>query len=79
MALEVERETYRRILPDLLADPANVGRYVIIRGEAVGGVYPTVETAAEAACDRYGLEPFMLKKVVEKEEPLFFSRNLTRH
>jgi hypothetical protein len=78
MALETELATYRRLLPQLLADPTNVGRYALIQGETLAGLYPTIEECLYAGCDKFGLEPFMAKKVVEKEEVVYFSRNLTR-
>ena len=73
-----ELETYRRELPGLLADPEKTGKYVLIRGDVVAGVFPTQNEAIEAGYDTFGLVPFLAKHIVEKEEPLFFPRMLDR-
>ncbi len=76
MALERELELFARELPGLLADPANHGRYVLIGGDppAVAGVYATVELGLEAGYQRFELNPFLVKRIAEHEEPLYFSR-----
>ena len=76
MALEKELETFRRELPGLLGDAANRGRYALIQGEAVADLYSTFEEALAAGYDRFGLTPFLVKEVNDREEPRYFSRNL---
>ena len=75
-AIKTELETFRRVLPDLLADPANTGKYVLIHGETVSGVFPTRESGLDAGYERFELAPFLVKRIVEREEPKYFSRNL---
>lgn len=76
--LEKELETFRRELPRLLADPANRGKYVLIRGDVVAGIYPTMKDAVHAGYAVFGPPPFLAKMIAEHEEPLYFSRNLTQ-
>ena len=38
--LKTELETFQRELPKLLAEPANLEKFVLIHGENVAGVYP---------------------------------------
>jgi hypothetical protein len=77
MALEREMETFRRELPNLLAERANIGKYALIFQDRVEEVLPDFQAALEAGYDRFGLEQFMVKQIVEREIPVFFSRNIT--
>lgn len=76
MALERELELFARELPNLLADPTNHGKYVLIGGDppTVAGVYPTVDDAIAAGYEKFELAAFLAKKIQEREEPLYFSR-----
>lgn len=76
VALEQERATFQRELAGLLADPTNRGRFALVHRDVVADLFPTFEAALEAGYDRFGLEPFMVRIVVEHEEPQYFSRNL---
>ena len=78
MILDTEMATYRRLKPDLLADPAKRGRYVLIKGDELLGIYPTREEALLVGEERYLFEPYMVKQIVEVEPVYYFSRNLTR-
>jgi hypothetical protein len=74
--LETELKTFRRVLPDLLADSTNTGKFVLIHGDTVAGVFPTRESGLDAGYERFELAPFLVKRIVEHEEPKYFSRNL---
>lgn len=78
VALEKEMEAFRRELPALLADPVNVGRYVLIGGDPAGvvGVYATFDAALASGYDTFGLASFLVKEVTDHEKPHYFSRNL---
>jgi hypothetical protein len=76
VALEQELETFRRELPGLLADPANVGRFALVHGDAVAGLYATFDEALAAGYEKFELKPFLVKEVVAHEIPSYFSRNL---
>lgn len=75
--LEKELETFHRELPQLLANPENHGKAVLIRGETVEGIYLTQHDAITAGYERFGLVQFLAKKILEQEEHYYFSRNLT--
>ena len=47
-------------------------------GSEVAGVWTSFDDALEAGYERYGLDPFLVKEVVEYEEPRYFSRNITK-
>jgi hypothetical protein len=76
VALEKEMDTFLRELPRLLADPLYNGMFALIRGDEIVNAYSSFETALAAGYDRFGLEPFLIKEVVEHEQPKYFSRNL---
>lgn len=76
MALEREMETFRRELPGLLANPLNHGKYALVFGDRVEGVYPSLDEALKQGYERFGLEPFMVKQILADEQPLYFSRDV---
>ncbi len=61
--------TFRANLPALLEKDA--GRFVLIHGEDIVGVWDTKEQALEEGYDRIGLEPFLVKQVMAHETPIF--------
>jgi hypothetical protein len=71
MALEKELATYRRELPNLLA---NTGKFVLIHGDAVAGIWETYPDAIQEGYRLFGLEPFMVKQIQAVE----FVHSLTR-
>src|SRR5437899_2303181 len=73
MALEHEMATYQGKLRELLA---NEGKFVVIRGEEIADAYETYEEALEAGYNRYGLVPFLVKKISRVEPIQYFSRDL---
>jgi hypothetical protein len=75
MALEHEMATYQANLLELLA---NEGKFVVILGEEIAGAYDTYEEALEAGYGRYGLVPFLVKKISRVEPIQYFSRDLPR-
>lgn len=77
MQLDTEMATYRRLKPELLADPDKVGKYVLIKGEELLGVYPTREESLEQGYERYLFEAFMVKQIVEVE-PVYIIRSPLR-
>lgn len=60
MALERELQTYERELPNLRA---HEGRYALIHGDNVVGIFDTFTDALTAGYDRFGLEPFMAQPI----------------
>jgi hypothetical protein len=74
MALETELEVFRMRLPGLLE---HEGKYALICGNDVS-IFETRDEALAAGYDRFELKPFLVKKIVEHETPLHFSRRVTR-
>ncbi|HJT78155.1 MAG TPA: hypothetical protein VJ739_13205 [Gemmataceae bacterium] len=65
-ALERELRTYRRELPGLLGHAE--GKYVVIHGDRVNGVWETYEDALQAGYERYQLNPFLVKQICARED-----------
>lgn len=68
MVLEREVATYREKLPELLQ---HEGKYVLIHGSSVIGVFATYADALNQGYHRFGLEPFMVRQV-HATEPVIF-------
>jgi len=70
MALERELEAYRKKLPELLA---HKGKYVLIHGESVAGIWDTYQKAVEEGYSQFELSPFLVKRI-EEHEPVHYIR-----
>lgn len=68
MVLDREIQTYEQHKEELLA---HEGKYVVIHGEDVAGVYETLEEALTAGDERFGPEPF-LAQMIERDEKVFW-------
>jgi hypothetical protein len=73
MALERELAVYDEHLLELLPGE---GKYVVIKGEDIAGVYDTLDEALGAGHGKYGPVPFLIKKIQRSEPILHFSRDL---
>jgi hypothetical protein len=60
MALEKELETFKRELPNLLAQE---GKYVVVSGDDIVGVFAAYEDALTVGYEKCGLKPFLVKKI----------------
>ena len=78
MPLEQELETFRRELPNLLKEESNRGKFVLIHGNDVVGVWSTREEALPVGYNRFGVDTFLVKEVTEQERPRYFSRKIPR-
>ncbi len=65
MILEKEMETYRKRLPELLADE---GKYVLIKGKKTLGIYKHRDAALKAAYQILGPKVAFLVKKIEAVE-----------
>jgi hypothetical protein len=74
MALEKEQTTYQRELPNLLV---NEGKFVLIHGDVVAGVFDTYHDALQIGYQQIKLEPFFIKQISAAEKVQFFSRSFT--
>jgi hypothetical protein len=68
MILDHEMATYRSRLPELLKRDA--GRWVVIHGDDLIGVYDTEEQAMEEGDERFLLEAFLVKQIVAVDKPI---------
>ena len=66
--LEAELATYERELPNLLAKE---GKWVLVHGQAVEGIFDTFDDALDAGCERFGLNPFLVKQIFAVEPMVF--------
>lgn len=67
--LFLEWETYRREAGRLLA-AGNEGRYVLIKGEQIIGIWDREEDALAAAYHKFLLQPFFVHQIQERERLL---------
>jgi hypothetical protein len=67
MELDRELETFQKELPRLLKDYA--GKYALVFGDRVDSIWDTEEEALDAGDDRFGLAPYLVKRIL-KEEPV---------
>ena len=65
MAFEVEIERYNELLPELLA--SSKGKFVVIKGRELLGIFDSNDDAYEAGLESYGLSGFMLRPVRETQ------------
>ncbi len=75
MALEKELQVYRSKLPELATEE---GKYVLVHGEDLVGVYGTYEDAIKAGYEKFKLEPFLVKQIHAIEQVQFISRLVAR-
>lgn len=73
--LKKELATYEREKARLVAE--SEGKYVVIHGDAVAGVWDTYEDALRAGYAAFRLEPFLVKQIQGIDQIHFFTRDLT--
>ncbi len=73
--LQIERETFANHLAGFLRE-GKQGKFVLIDGGDVHGVWTSIDEALGAGYRKFELEPFLIKLVTEHEEPVYFSRNV---
>jgi len=71
--LDKELLAYTQKLPTLLAQQ---GKYVLIRGDDVIGIYDSYEDALKFGYAQFKLEPFLVKQIAPAERVSFFTRDL---
>jgi hypothetical protein len=75
MALEKELEAYKAKLAEL---KDSEGKFVLIHGDTLSGVFDTYDDAIKQGYERFGLKPFLVKQVRAIEQVQFISR-LVQH
>jgi hypothetical protein len=73
MALERELQIYKERLADLRA---NEGKYALVHGDELV-VFDTYEDALRIGYEKYGLDPFMVKRIESVEAVHFITRDIT--
>jgi hypothetical protein len=71
--LQKEVETYNAKLPELIG---SIGKFVLIKGDLIEGIYDTYSDALKIGYERFKLEPFMVKQIAPAEQVQFFTREL---
>jgi len=70
--LDRELQTFRANLASLLVD--HEGKFVLIHGDQVAGVFDTWQQGIAEGYRRFDLEPFLVKRIAAAEKPIFLSR-----
>lgn len=73
--LDIELQTYRQQLPNLLD---KIGKYAVIKGADLLGVYDSYEDALKFGYDKFKLEPFLVKRIAPAEQVAFFTRDFSQ-
>lgn len=71
--LQQELETFERLRDQLLQDE---GKYAVIGGQELLGVYTSYDDALKMGYERYGLAPFLVRKISVMEPVHFFTRHI---
>jgi hypothetical protein len=69
--LEKELETYERQKPSLLADE---GKFVVICGDNVVGIFTSYEDALKGGYDACGITSFLVRQISAVEKVVFLTR-----
>lgn len=67
--LETERRTWERLKPELVAK--HEGKYVLIKGTEVGGIFDDRRSALEAGYSRWGYVALMVHHIQAEEQAEF--------
>ena len=73
-SLTRELATYERHKDELVG--SHEGRFVLIRGDEIAGVWDTYKDALEAGYKQFELEPFLVKQIRGIEQIQFFTRDM---
>lgn len=74
--LTTELETYEAAIQTLSQD---MGKFVLIRGQDIIGKYDSYNDALQAGYEKFGITPFLVKKIAPPEQVQYFSRDLIAH
>lgn len=66
MPLDTELATFEKMKPDLLSNHA--GKFALIKGEEFIGSFDTADNAYARGVERFGREPFLVKRITQQEE-----------
>jgi response regulator of citrate/malate metabolism len=64
-----ETRTYLQEMPRLL-DEGHEGKFILIKGDSIVGLFDTVEEALRTGRTQYLFQPFLVRQILERE-PLY--------
>ena len=73
LSYPTELQTYEQLLPSLLS--SDDGKYVVIKGQELCGVFASYEVALTWAYEHFGLAPFFVKQISAELSIAHFSRD----
>ena len=76
MALEHEVQTYQKKRHELLA---HQGKYVLIHGDDLAGIWDSYEDALKVGYDKFGLKPFLVKQIEMVDTVNYSTRHVPCH
>jgi len=71
--LAIETKFFESKLPELVR--TDVGRYVLIKGEEIKGVFESQWDAIKAGYEKFKGDAFFVKQILAVQQPLNFSNN----
>jgi hypothetical protein len=71
--LDAEIATYNAKLPSLIE---HLGRFVVIKGDSVVGIFDTYNDALSQGYEKFGLDEFLVKRIMPIEQVSFISRQV---
>ena len=71
--LERELKTYTDHLQEL---KASEGKFVLIHGDQVVGIFESYQDALKAGYEKFGVKPFLVKRISAVESVAYFTREL---
>ena len=71
--LETELKTYEASVQQLLPDQ---GKYVLIKGTEIVGIFDSYNDSLKAGYEKFGIQPFLVKKIAPPEQAHFVSRDI---
>jgi len=71
--LSIELNTYETKLPTLIGQQ---GKFVLIKGEEIAGIYDSYEDALKIGYQKFKLDPFLVKQISVTGQVLSFTREL---
>lgn len=60
-----------------MAEGNNEGKFVLIHGDELSGVWGTYEDALQAGYDKFGLSPFLVKRIQWMETVQNITRDIS--
>lgn len=69
--LSAEVQAFEKMLPELMK---HAGKFALIHGNTLAGVYTAYEDALKIGYEKYGVTPFLVRKIAQTQHIAFISR-----